>query len=164
MAFLTAEEFGSAIGVLAEQHVVERLRERLARMNAFTSRRGLNSAAAIADRLFALSGGLRRQAAATFAFTSLWQELVGARLGEAGEKRLETLADEVNACLAADETILPGKEADLDRALAAYREALAEVAGPAVARLDMLIKGLPPVADNPRAPPGPAGPPAPPQA
>ena len=91
MAFLTAEEFGAAIGVLAEHHGVERLRERLARLNAFTSRRGLNSAPAIADRLFALSGGLRRQVGATFAFTSLWQELVGARLGETGEKRLETL-------------------------------------------------------------------------
>src|SRR2546425_10354064 len=123
MAFLTAEEFGAAIGVLAEHHGVERLRERLARMNAFTSRRGLNSAAAIADRLFALSGGLRRQAAATFAFTSLWQELVGARLGEAGEKRLETLADEVHASLAPDETILPGKEADPDRARPRHRAA-----------------------------------------
>ena len=71
MAFLTAEEFGAAIGVLAEHHGVERLRERLARLNAFTSRRGLNSAPAIADRLFALSGGLRRQVGATFAFTSL---------------------------------------------------------------------------------------------
>ena len=164
MAFLTAEEFGAAIGVLAEHHGVERLRERLVRMNAFTSRRGLNSAAAIADRLFALSAGLRRQVAATFAFTSLWQELVGARLGEAGEKRLETLADEVNACLAADETILPGKEADLDRALAAYREALAEVAGPAVARLDMLMKAVPAVADHLRAAPVPAVPVPSPQA
>src|SRR5437899_11566277 len=157
MAFLTAEEFGTAIGVLAEHHGVERLRERLARMNAFTSRRGLNSAAAIADRLFALSGGLRRQAAATFAFTSLWQELVGARLGEAGEKRLEALADEVNACLAADETIAPGREAALDRALAAYRDALAEVAAPVVARLDMLMKAVPAVAGRRRAAAPPTG-------
>src|SRR5437879_13852112 len=86
MAFLTPEEFGAAIGVLAEHHGVERLRERFARMNAFTSRRGLNSATAIADRLFALSGALRRQVAATLAFSSLWQELVGARLGHGGEK------------------------------------------------------------------------------
>ena len=158
MAFLTAEEFGAAIGVLAEHHGVERLRERLARLNAFTSRRGLNSAPAIADRLFALSGGLRRQVGATFAFTSLWQELVGARLGETGEKRLETLADEVNACLAPDDTIVSGKEADIDRALAAYREALTEVAGPAVARLDMLMKAVPAVADHLRAAPVPAVP------
>jgi hypothetical protein len=151
MAFLTPEEFGAAIGVLAEHHGVERLRERLARLNAFTSRRGLNNAAAIADRLFALSGGLRRQVAATLAFTSLWQEFVGARLGETGEKRLEALADEVNTCLAADETIVPGREADLDRALAAYRDALAEAAGPVVARLDMLMKAVPAVAERLRA-------------
>jgi hypothetical protein len=153
MAFLTAEEFAAAVGVLAEHHGVERLRERLARLNAFTSRRGLNSATAIADRLFALSGGLRRQVGATFAFTSLWQELVAARLGEEGEKRLETLADEVNACLAPDETIVSGKEAALDRALAAYREALTEVTGPAVARLDMLMKAVPAVAEHLRATP-----------
>jgi len=153
MAFLTAEEFGAAIGVLVEHHGVERLRERLARLNAFTSRRGLNSGTAIADRLFALSGGLRRQVGATFAFTSLWQELVGARLGEAGEKQLEGLAEAVNACLAPDDTIVAGKEADLDRALAAYREALAGVAGPAVARLDMLMKAVPAVADHLRATP-----------
>ena len=153
MAFLSAEEFGAAIGVLAEHHGVERLRERLARLNAFTSRRGLNSATAIADRLFALSGGLRRQVAATLAFSSLWQELVGARLGEDGEKRLETLADEVNACLAPDETIVAGKEADLDRALDAYREALAGAVGPAAARLDMLMKAVPAVAERLRAAP-----------
>jgi len=151
MAFLTAEEFGAAIGVLAEHHGVERLRERFARMNAFTSRRGLNSATAIADRLFALSAGLRRQVAATLAFSSLWQELVGARLGDAGEKRLETLAEEVNACLAEDESIVAGKEGELDRALDAYRDALAGAVGPAVARLDMLMKAVPAVADRLRA-------------
>src|SRR2546428_6728231 len=100
MAFLSLEEFGGAIGVLAEHHGVERLRDRLARPNAFTSRRGLNSAAAIADRLFALSGGPRRQVATTLAFTSLWQELVGARLGEAGEQRLHALAGPGDTCLA----------------------------------------------------------------
>src|SRR3989442_10700345 len=120
MAFLTAEEFGAAIGVLAEHHGVERLRERLARLNAFTSRRGMNDAAAIADRLFALSGGLRRQVAATLAFTSLWQELVGARLGEADEKRLAGLADEANACLAAGDAIVPRRDRELDRSLTAH--------------------------------------------
>src|SRR5581483_11581371 len=84
MANLSAAEFGQAIGALADQLGVERLRDRLARMNAFTSRRGLNTAAAIADRLYTLSGGLRRQTVTTFAFTSLWQELVGAKIGEDG--------------------------------------------------------------------------------
>ncbi len=153
MANLSAAEFGQAIGALADQLGVERLRDRLARMNAFTSRRGLNTAAAIADRLYTLSGGLRRQTVTTFAFTSLWQELVGAKIGEDGEKQLGELADRVNACLAPDESIVAGKEAELDAALAAYRDALSGLAGPVVARLDMLMKAVPAVAERLRTAP-----------
>jgi len=36
IGILTPEEFGAAIDVLAEHHGVERLRERFARMNAFS--------------------------------------------------------------------------------------------------------------------------------
>src|SRR3990172_5694371 len=92
MAQLTAAEFGEAVAILAAHHGVERLREHLARMNAFTSRRGLSSASVIAERLHLLTGGLRRPVPATYAFSSLWNEMVGARLGEEGEKRLEALA------------------------------------------------------------------------
>ena len=88
MAHLTVAEFTEAVSALATHYGVERLRERLARMNAFTSRRGLNSAAAIAERLHLLTGGLRRQVVATYAFTQLWNEMVGGGLGEEGEKRL----------------------------------------------------------------------------
>src|SRR5207244_4241286 len=106
MAFLTPDEFGAAIGVLAEHHGVERLRERLARLNAFTSRRGLNNAAAIADRLFALSGGLRRQVAATLAFTSLWQEFVGARL-DMLMKAVPAVAERLRAATVPPTTVPP---------------------------------------------------------
>ena len=148
MAYLTAAELTEAVTALAEHLGVERLRERLARMNAFTSRRGLTSAAAIADRLQLLTGGLRRQVPATYAFSSLWNEMVGTRLGEDGEKQLEGLAEQVNACLTEREGIAPGKEEALDQALAAYRAALEAVAGPTVARLDMLLKAVPVVADR----------------
>jgi hypothetical protein len=148
MAHLTAPEFGEAVSALAAHFGIERLRDRLARMNAFTSRRGLGTASALADRLHLLTGGLRRQAPATFAFSTLWNEMVGARLGEEGEKRLETLADQVNACLTPEEAIAPGKEEELDRALAAYHEALAGATGRDVARLDMLLKAVPSVAER----------------
>ena len=148
MAQLTPAEFAEAVGVLAEHHGVERLRDKLARMNAFTSRRGLNSAAAIAERLHLLSGGLRRQVMATYAFSALWNEMVGARLGEDGEKRLESLAEQVNACLDPRDEILPGKEEDLYTALAAYREALAAATGPRIAEMDMLLKAVPAVAER----------------
>ncbi len=148
MAYLTTAELVEAIDALAEHHGVERLRDRLANMNAFTSRRGLTTASAIADRLQLLTGGLRRQVPATYAFSTLWNELVGTRLGEDGEKRLEGLADQVNACLTDREEIAPGKEDAIDQALAAYRAALVESTGSAIARLDMLLKAVPAVAER----------------
>ena len=148
MAQLTASEFGEAVAALAAHHGVERLRDRLARMNAFTSRRGLNSAAAIADKLHLLTGGLRRAVPATYAFSSLWNEMVGGTLGEDGEKKLETLAEQVNACLDEQEAIVAGKEQALDEALVGYRDALAAVMGPRVAELDMILKAVPAVADR----------------
>ncbi len=152
MAQLTATEFGEAVAALAEHHGVERLRERLAQMNAFTSRRGLNSAAAIADKLHLLTGGLRRAVPATYAFSSLWSEMVGGHLGEDGEKKLETLADQVNACLDEQEAIVAGKEQALDEALAGYRVAVAAVTGARVAELDMILKAVPAVAERLRQP------------
>jgi hypothetical protein len=152
MAHLTLEELTAAVAALGEHLGFERLRDRLARMNAFTSRRGLNDPAALAGRLHVLTGGLRRPVTATWAFSSVWNEMIGVRLGEEGEKRLETIADQVNACLTPEEAPAPGKEEDLDRALAAYHEALAGAVGDAVARLDMLLKAVPAVAERLRAP------------
>src|SRR5262245_46276107 len=99
MAQLTHAEFTEAVAAPADHLGIERLRDRLARMNAFTSRRGLNTATAIADRLQLLTGGLRRQVPATYAFSQLWNEMVGGRVGEEGEQKLEKLADGVNAFL-----------------------------------------------------------------
>src|SRR4029077_3744041 len=72
MANLTEAEFGRAVRALIGHFGLERLRDRFAKMGAFTSRRGLNTPEALADRLYQLSGGLRRQAVPSFAFTSLW--------------------------------------------------------------------------------------------
>ena len=132
MANLTLEEFHEAVGLLAQELGVPRLRDRLGAMSAFTSRRGLNSADAIAERLYRLSGGLRMRVPATYAFTAVWTEMLHGKLGEEGEKAIEAVADQVNACLAPDETIVPGKEGDLDAALGAYCEKIAAVAGPGI--------------------------------
>jgi hypothetical protein len=119
-------------------------------MNAFTSRRGLNSATAIAERLHLLTGCLRRQVPGTYAFSSLWGDMIAKRVGEDGEKRLEKLADEVNACLAPDDSVAAGKEGDLDEALGRYRQVMEELTGTVVARLDMLLKAVPAVAERVR--------------
>jgi hypothetical protein len=151
MAKLTETEFAEAVQVLVDHYGLERLRDRLAGMHAITSRRGLNSPAALADRMYRLSGGLRRQALPSFAFTTLWGEMLQAKLGEDGEKRLEELAEKVNACLTSDEHVVEGKDEDLERALTEYRDALTSAAGAGVARSDMLLKSVPVVAERLRA-------------
>ena len=151
MANLSEAEFGRAMQVLVDHYGLERLRDRFARIGAFTSRRGLNTSSALADRVYRLSGGLRRQAMPTFAFTTLWGEMLQAKLGEDGEKRLEELAGKVNVCLTTDEHIVEGKNEELDRALAEYSETLTAAAGADVARADMLLKAVPAVADRLRA-------------
>lgn len=151
MANLSEAEFGRAMQVLVDHYGLERLRDRFAKIGAFTSRRGLNTSSALADRVYRLSGGLRRQAMPTFAFTTLWGEMLQAKLGEDGEKRLEELAGKVNACLTTDEHIVEGKDEEIDRALAEYSEALTAAAGADVARADMLLKAVPAVADRLRA-------------
>jgi len=152
MATLTVPEFTEAVTALAEHFGVERLRDKLAAVGAFQSRKGLTSATALADRLYRLSGGLRLPVAATYAFSHLWAEMLSKKLGgEEHEKPLEALADRVNACLDEKERLVPGKEADLDAALAAYREAVAKATGPRVAQCDMLLKAVPAVAERLRA-------------
>ncbi len=153
MAVLSPAEFTEAVTVLANHRGVARLRDRLSQLGAFTSRRGLNTAEALAERLYRLSGGLRLQVPATYAFTSVWSEMVHERLGEDAEKTLEGLAERVNACLGEHDAIVPGKEEELDHALAAYRGTIAAAAGPEVARLDMLMKAVAAVAERLRAAP-----------
>jgi hypothetical protein len=97
-----------------------------------------------------MSGGLRLQVGATYGFSVLWGEMLQARLGEEGEKKLEELADRVNACLDAEEKLVDGKEAELDAALADYRVALAAGVGEQAAILDMTLKAVPDVAERVR--------------
>jgi hypothetical protein len=151
MASLTESEFTRTVRLMADHYGMDRLRDRFANLGAFKSRRGVNTPEQLADRLYRLSGGLRRQAIPTYAFSSLWAEMLKAKVGEDGEKQLEELADKVNVCLGPNERVIEGKDEELDQALAAYREALAGVAGPEVAYADMLLKAVPDVATRLRA-------------
>jgi hypothetical protein len=152
MARLTTSEFNDAVAALVEHYGVERLRDKLATIGAFQSRKGLTSASAIADRLHRLSGGLRLPVPATYAFSHVWGQMLSDKLGgEENEKTIEGLAEQVNACLDEKERIVPGKESALDDALSAYRETVAKSLGPKVAHFDMLLKSVPAVADRVRA-------------
>lgn len=151
MAILSPLEFTRAVRALTDHYGLERTRDRLASLGAFKQRRGLNSAEALADRLFRLSGGLRLQTRPTIAFSALWGEMLRAKLGEEGERNLESIAERVNACLGPKEEVVEGKEADLDAALREYRGALAAQTSADIAASDMLLKAVPAVADRLRA-------------
>jgi len=153
MATLTQQEFAQTVTCLADDLGLQRLRDKLVRLNALVTRRRVASAQALSDQLYTLTGGLRRQVAATIALQSLWSEQMNQRLGEDGEKSLEELADKINACLGERETINAEKETELDGLLDQYESRLAEKVGPERARLDMLLKAVPAVAAKLRAKP-----------
>lgn len=156
MAVLTQKEFQRAIAMLAEEMGLQRLRDRFVRLNALVTRRKVASPESLADQLYMLSAGLRRQVPATYAFHAVWGESVNTKLGEDGEKDLEKMAETVNACLGDKDEILPDKAAELDAALAEYERALSTVIGAEKARMDMLLKAVPAIADKLRTAPMPA--------
>ena len=158
MAGLSQQELGSALDHLSNEVGFDKLKAKLARLGAFTSRRGMGSVKELADRLYMLSGGLRREGPASLGFHSIWGEEFTAKVGEADEKQLGEVADRINECLDADRAIHPEKSDRLDGELATYHGILAKSVGDSVARLDMLMKAVPAIAERIRAWPGDAPP------
>ena len=146
MANFTLQEFESALGVLAGDAPPEKLRDRLARLNAFHTRRGLNSLRTIAERMYALSSGLRRDIPPTRAFQALWMEYIGHRLNEDVGRQLDELADQVNSHLHEDGAVKDGEQEALEKCVAEYEDRLARGVGGAAARLDTIQKAVPAVA------------------
>jgi hypothetical protein len=153
MANLTQKEFQRAMALLAGEMGLQRLRDRFVQLNALVTRRKVASPESLADQLYMLSAGLRRQVPATYAFYAVWTESLNAKLGDEGEKNLEKMADAVNACLGEDDQILPEKAPELDAALAEYERALSAAVGGEMARADMLLKAVPAIAEKLRAAP-----------
>ncbi|GIW42251.1 MAG: hypothetical protein KatS3mg076_2828 [Candidatus Binatia bacterium] len=146
MAHLTQTELRRAVALLAAEHGLQRLRDRLVRLNAFVSRRRVSSPETLADQLYALTSGLRKQVPATLAFHGIWNESLSEKLGEEGEKKMDELATKVNECLDEGDRIREGKEQELEAALSAYAEELAGRVGEEWTYLDMLIKAVPEIA------------------
>lgn len=153
MAHLTLKEFERAIHLLADAQGLDRLRDKFFRLRGLVTRRGFKNPEALANQLFTLSAGLRREVPANIAFQAIWGEHLGNRLGEGAEERFEKLAEAVNSCLDGEDKVVADKRAELDQALAAYEAALAEGVGLEMARLDMLLKAVPEIADILRATP-----------
>jgi len=154
MANPTGQEMREAVTVVAERMGYGKLYDRLVHLNAFVSRRRPPTPAILADRLYNLSGGLRRQVPATIAFHTVWAECIGRGIGEEHDKTLEAIADRINATLTPDEQgIQPDKTAELETALDEYERVLVGVIGPQAARLDMIMKAVNPVAETLRTRP-----------
>jgi hypothetical protein len=153
MANLSLDEFERCLGQLADGGTPERLRDRLARLNAFHSRRGLNSLRAVTERLYMLSSGLRRDVPAARAFHALWAEHVGTKLTRKAGEKLDELADKVNDNLDDDGSVKDGRDEQLATAVDEYETLLARKVGGETARLDTLQKAVPAVATLLRAKP-----------
>jgi hypothetical protein len=153
MASLTMEEFEQCLTILGDGGSPGRLRDRLARLGAFHSRRGLNSYRAVSDRIYTLSGGLRRDVPAGRAFQALWAEHIGKRLNETVGKRLDDLADEINQLLESDGSAKENRRDELEGKVSEYEDMLARRVGGAAARYDTLQKAVPLVAEILRARP-----------
>jgi hypothetical protein len=154
MANPNGQELREAVALMVERVGYAKLHDRLVRLNAFVSRRKPPSPDVLADRLYSLTGGLRRQVPATLAFHTVWSETFSQSIVEDDEKRLEGLADRINAALTEDEHgIRDDQRAELESALGDYERILAAAIGPRPARMDMLLKAVAPVAEILRARP-----------
>jgi hypothetical protein len=148
MAHLTQNEFQRAIQILADEMGLQRLRDKFVRLNGLVTRRKVASAESLANQLYQLSSGLRRQVPASLAFQAIWTETIHDKIGEEGEENLEKLGEKVNECLGDSDEIKAGKEADLESALKEYETTLAASVGDEKARIDMLMKAVPAVAER----------------
>lgn len=168
MAALSPTEFEQAMSLISAEVGFDRLKERLVRVGAFSSKRNLGTVKALADRLYMLTGGLRRESAASYGFHSVWTEAFASRMKEEDEKTLSDVAERINACLDTAQRLQPEKAATLDDELATYLAILSKAVGHDIARLDMLIKAVPIVAErirgwpdrvseDPQKPDGPEG-------
>ena len=147
MANLTQKEFERAIHLLAEAQGLDRLRDKFFKLRGLVTRRGFKSPEILANQLYTLSSGLRREVPANYAFQAIWGEHLGTKLGEGADERFEKLAEAVNACIDPEDKVVADKRSELDQALAAYESELAAGVGAEMARLDMIMKAVPEIAE-----------------
>jgi hypothetical protein len=146
VARLTAAEFRELIEELANVEGIGKLQSKLLRSRALVSRRSVGNVESLSRQLFQLTLGLEREVLASQVVVALWEELLREKLGEEAAKRLEDIAEKINACLVDGKDVDSARESDLRAALAEYRGALAEHVGDVAARLTMLTRAFPAVA------------------
>ncbi len=146
MARLSASEFQELIGALVESEGLGRFQEKLIRSQAVISRRRIASVEALARQLHQLTIGLDRECLPTQVVVALWEELLRKKLTDDSTKGLETVADEINACLTPAGAIEEEKREALRSALERYQGVLAGAVGSSAAKVTMLMRAVPAVA------------------
>ncbi len=147
MAHVTSAEFDTIIRLLSDHYGLSGLHERLLKANALVSRKRPARWQSLANQLYQLSAGLRREHPTRYAVEVLWQELVSEAVGDDRQETLNRLAEDINACLTETLDVVPGKHADLIAALGAYHRALAEAASADVAYTEIVLRASTGVAE-----------------
>ena len=151
MAHITSTEFDTIIRLLSHHYGLPVLHQRLLKANALVSRKRPPRWQPLANQLYQLSAGLRREHPARYAVEVLWQELVSETVGDDRQETLNRLAEGINACLTETLDVVPEKYTNLVAALGAYHRALAEAANAEVAYTEIILRGSTGVAEFLRA-------------
>ncbi len=140
MAHVTSHEFDTIIRLLTEQYSLNVFHARLLKANALVSHKRPARWQPLANQLYQLSAGLRRDHPARHAIELLWQELVSGTTEGVEQETFDALAEGINACLTEKFEVIPDRQTDLIAALGAYHHALAGVASADVAYIEILLR------------------------
>ena len=140
MAHVTSPEFDTIIRLLTEQYSLNVLHERLLKANALVSHKRPPRWQPLANQLYQLSAGLRRDHPARYAIELLWQEMISSTTAEDQQDAFDALAERINECLTEKFAVIPDRQTDLIAALGAYHHALASVSGADVAYIEILLR------------------------
>ncbi len=140
MAHVTSHEFDTIIRLLTEQYSLNVFHARLLKANALVSHKRPARWQPLANQLYQLSAGLRRDHPARYAIELLWQELVSGTTEGVEQETFDALAEGINACLTEKFEVIPDRQTDLIAALGAYHHTLAGVASADVAYIEILLR------------------------
>ena len=140
MAHVTSREFDTLIQLLTEQYGLSALHARLLKANALVSHKRPPRWQPLANQLYQLSAGLRRDHPARYALEMLWQELISGKTEGVEQETFDTLAERINVCLTEKFEVIPDRQADLIAALGAYHHTLAGVSSADIAYIEILLR------------------------
>lgn len=140
MAYVTSREFDTIIRLLTEQYSLDVLHARLLKANALVSHKRPSRWQPLANQLYQLSAGLRRDHPARYAIELLWQEMISSTTKEDQQETLDGLAERINECLTEKFGVIPDKHPELIAALGAYHRALASVSSVDIAYIEILLR------------------------